>query len=320
MGGGRFEPSHWDKFKTVHSVATKSVAETFSRAAKADFNPATVERRESCETADKPQVTPIIIALDVTGSMGKIPHELIKGGLGTLMEQILARKSIPNPHVMFMAVGDVNYDSSPLQVTQFEADIRIAEQLKELFIEGGGGGNESESYPIAWYFAATKTDLDCLKNRGEKGLLFTIGDEFYPAGINGAHLKKFLGLTEAADVSTAAILEQTQKMFDVFHLCINQGSNYKPEVQQQWNELLGERAIPVADYNKVSEIIVSTIDVMRGHKPATEVVASWGGDRETQLAVAQAIGGLSAMTIDSSPSGIYRPDSGKKAKLKPGAL
>ncbi|MDB6096666.1 MAG: hypothetical protein JWM09_944 [Francisellaceae bacterium] len=182
------------------------------------------------------------------------------------MEEILKRDSIPNPHVMFMAVGEVNCDKSPLQVTQFEADIRIAEQLKNLYLEGGGGGNDSESYPLAWYFAAAKTALDCYKNRGEKEILFTIGDDNAPAELKGVHLKKFLNIPEARDISTKNILDKVQTYYEVFHLGIKESFTYTTQVKQGWQALLGERLIEVADYTKIPELIVSTIDCLRGNK------------------------------------------------------
>ena len=265
MGSGKFVPKDWDNFRTTHVKVdnhTKSAAQTFSKTAKSEFDPKNIVSRLSCETKEKPQVTPIIIALDVTGSMGKIPEALIKGGLGTLMAQILARESIPNPHIMFMAVGDVNCDQSPLQVTQFEADIRIAAQLKDLFLEGGGGGNGSESYPLAWHFAATKTELDCLKNRKEKGILFTIGDDNAPQKISGKHITQFTGQLHAQDSSTVNILQYTQSMYDVFHLGIKESEIFTQAVENGWKNLLGERAIVVHDYTKVAEVIVSTIDML----------------------------------------------------------
>jgi hypothetical protein len=256
MGTGTFKADDWDNFVSTQ-VNSDDVAETFTKVARADFNPFNIKVRQSCETVDKPVVTPIIIALDVTGSMGMIPIQLIQGGLGSLMEKILAQTSIPNPHVMFMAVGDVVYDNHPLQVTQFEADIRIAEQLKDLYLEGRGGPNNSESYPIAWHFASTRTQLDSLK-RGEKGIIFTLGDEYAPTKIDGEHLQKFLN-DSSPTITTADILAKTQEKFDVFHLGIAQGRAYNKNVQDDWVKLLGQRLIRVDDYTKVDEIIVNTI-------------------------------------------------------------
>jgi hypothetical protein len=276
MGAGSFSPGAWDSFKNTHGIDKKSAAETFSRQAVSAFNPKNVQFRESCENSDKPNVTPIIIALDVTGSMGMIPAALIKGRLAELMKNILGRPSIPNPHIMFMAVGDVTCDRSPLQVTQFEADVRIAEQLKDLFLEGGGGGNGSESYPIAWHFAATRTKLDSFIKRGEKGIIFTIGDDNAPPMIQGKHLREFLGESEAQDMTTEEILAEAQKKYDVFHLGISQSQTYTEDVKSSWNKLLGERHITVNDYTKIDEVIVSTIDMLVTPRNRMQVSISSG--------------------------------------------
>jgi hypothetical protein len=294
MGAGSFTSNDWDNFKKDYAIDTKSRAETFSSTAKEKFNPKKVKYRESCETKDKSVVTPIIIALDVTGSMGKIPELLIKGGLGSLMKNILSCSSIPNPHVMFMAIGDVNYDKSPLQVTEFEADIRIATQLKDLFLEGGGGPNKSESYPLAWHFAATRTKLDSFIKRQEKGILFTIGDEYAPEEIKSVHLEYFLGEEKAQDLKTGDILAEVKRSYDVFHLGIKQSSAYTDDVQKSWQNLLGQRLIPVNDYTQVDSVIVNTIEmVLEERKIFKESIRQHLASRSTILASMSAPGGPS---------------------------
>jgi hypothetical protein len=42
----------------------------------------------------------------------------------------------------------------PLQATQFEADIRIAEQLLDVFFDRAAAAEDGgESYCLSWYFA-----------------------------------------------------------------------------------------------------------------------------------------------------------------------
>ena len=46
-----------------------------------------------------------ILALDVTGSMGSIPHYLVKDGLPNIMDGLI-KKGIADPQVLFMGIGD----------------------------------------------------------------------------------------------------------------------------------------------------------------------------------------------------------------------
>lgn len=325
MGGGSFSSSDWDDFRTTATV-DKSTGRAKSRSAiftrrgiNPDFDPKNIKVRESVDSPDSPNATPVIVALDVTGSMGVIPEELIKDGLGRMAENIIDRKPVTDPHIMFMAVGDAHSDSAPIQATQFEADIRIAEQLKELYLEGNGGANMVESYNFPWYFAARKTQIDSFEKRGEKGILFTMGDEGVPDVLKAAHIKEFIGDDVGQDISTEDLLRMVQERYDVFHLIIQEGSNYDKGYHNKWKELLGEAAIPVSDYNKVPEIIVSTLEVIGG-RPKADVTASWDGS--TALVVRDAIDGLTVGSrgavakTDPNAGGVWRPGSGAP---KPGA-
>lgn len=295
MGGGSWTSSDWDSFKSRSTVDSntgraKTRDQIFSRSSvNPDFDPKGIAVRESVDSPDNPNSTPVIVALDVTASMGHIPEALIKDGLGRMATETLDRKPVTDPHIMFMAIGDAHSDRYPLQVTQFEADIRIAEQLKELYLEGGGGGNGIESYNLAWYFAARKTQIDSFEKRGEKGLLFTIGDEGMPTSLRASHLREYLGDSVERDISTEDLLRMVEERYDVFHLAALEGHSVEQSEQAHWKSLLGERLIPVTDYTKIPEIIVSTLEVIGG-RPKADVTASWDGS--TALVVRDAIDGL----------------------------
>lgn len=51
--------------------------------------------------------------------MGMIADSLARDGLGILFNEILDRKPVTDPHLMFMAVSDAYCDNYPLQVSQF---------------------------------------------------------------------------------------------------------------------------------------------------------------------------------------------------------
>lgn len=294
MGSGRMSSTDWDSFTTA-KVAGKSTAHVFTaRTIKDTLDPLNIALRESRDSADNPNATPIILGIDVTGSMHVIPDYFVRTGLKPLFQEIYTRRPVSDPHLMFMAIGDVAAgDRAPLQVSQFEADIRIAEQLTDLFLEGKGGGNRSESYTLPWYFAAMKTSLDSYEKRQKKGYLFTVGDEEPPAVILARELQTVFGPGQYTDLSSEQLLEMASRMFHVFHVVVEQGSNCRhdhgAQVSSVWRPLLGQRVLMLSDYTKLSEVIVSAIEVTEGADHAA-VAASWSGD--TALVVARAVGGL----------------------------
>ena len=97
--------------------------------------------RECRDSEEHPNSTPIIIALDVTGSMLDIPHKMITEQLPYIMGKI-QQMGIPDPQLLFMAVGDHEWDHYPIQIGQFESDTtKIVDMLESFVLEGGGGGN-----------------------------------------------------------------------------------------------------------------------------------------------------------------------------------
>jgi len=100
-----------------------------------DYDPGRIAMRESRDSDENPEAIPIIIGIDITGSMGVLAEELVIRGLNETFTALLNRKPVSDPHVMAMAIGDAYCDAAPLQVTQFEADLRIFEQLRQLWLE-----------------------------------------------------------------------------------------------------------------------------------------------------------------------------------------
>jgi hypothetical protein len=298
MGSARWSPEDWDKY--VSTTATKSASEIFSSySLHEDLDPKEIKYRESCDSVANPLSTPIIVAVDVTGSMGVLAENLIRKGLGVLIEEIYDRKPVSDPHLMCMALGDAWYDQAPLQATQFEADIRLADQLSKFWIEGGGGGNNYESYNLPWYFAATRTKCDAFLKRQKKGYLFTVGDEPPPPELLAKHASKFLGDNLQHDISTREILTMVSKTWEVFHIMIAEGSYFRSaakQTQEAWRKLLGQRAITLTDHNNLAELIVSTIEVNEGADTA-KVAASWSGG--TALVIANSLKSLQKGLLQS---------------------
>ena len=305
MGHGRWDASAWAKYAVRHRG--KSRAQIFtSNSMKDTFDPAKIAVRESRDSVENPQSTAIILASDVTGSMGEIAEVMIRSGLDTTMREIYDRKPVTDPHVMVMAVGDAECDQAPLQASQFEADIRLAEQLKELWIEGGGGGNGGESYHLPWYFAAMKTSIDCFEKRGKKGYLFTIGDEPILPGVSKENLRRVFDSGAETDLSSAELLAMASRSYEVFHVVLTNVGHARSSldsVLKTWEPLLGERVIHCDDHEKVAEVIVSAIQVIEGTDKAS-VAGSWSGS--TAVTVAKAVKSLVRKSGGGAGKGVVR--------------
>lgn len=299
MGMGTWTSKDWSSYTKRKGYTSKSSVTDMYTAFTIDkaLEPKGVDYREARDSTEHPCSTPIILGLDVTGSMGNV-LETISKKLNTLITEIYNRNPVTDPQVMIMAFGDVECDKHPLQVTQFESDIRIAEQLNRVYFERGGGGNDGESYTLPWYFAARHTKTDQYEKRNKKGFLFTIGDEKYLPILSKEAIKNFIGDKTKRDLEAKEILTEVSRQYEVYHLMIEEGNGMqynggkeRNNVVIQWTNLLGQHAICVSDCTKIPEIIVSILEIAAG-KEKEEVIDSW--DKSTSLVVKDAVSHLTA--------------------------
>lgn len=227
MGGGSWTKSDFTAYSCSvgRSVDDRGVVTTTYTSAQDMYktrrlsdalNPLNVVR-ECCDTEEHPNTVPVILALDVTGSMGSAAMEVAKR-LNVVMTDLYDK--VADVEFLIMGIGDLAYDHAPIQASQFESDIRIAEQLDKVYFEGGGGGNSYESYTAAWYFGLHHTKLDCWA-RGKKGIIITMGDEPLNPYLPGRALSTVTGDKLQGDVDTAELYTEVTEKFDVYHLMVN---------------------------------------------------------------------------------------------------
>ena len=221
--------------------------------------------RECCDSEQHPETLPVILALDVTGSMGQAAVEVAKE-LNVIMTKLY--DNTPDVQFMVMGIGDFAYDACPLQVSQFEADIRIAEQLDKLYFEFGGGGNNFESYTAAWYFALHHTRLDAWK-RNKKGILITMGDErlnpYIP--LLGRHVS-FAGVTGdtlQGDIETKNLYGEVTKKYEIYHLNVDHRHGYDAEgIHNSWKEYMDKKHFRDVTINGIAGEIVDIVKTEKG--------------------------------------------------------
>jgi hypothetical protein len=232
------------------------------------MDPKNIKVRESRDSAEHPESVAIIIALDVTGSMGSIPESIVRRGLPTLMDSMI-QAGIKDPQVLFMGIGDHVYDRAPLQVGQFESSAELLDRwLTKVYLEGGGGGNSWESYTLAWLIAARHTSIDCFEKRKQKGFLFTVGDETINPDIPGDVIQRLTGIGQAETISSQMLYEEVSKKYNAYHFHVNHnGRNCTG-----WKEVVGQNLIILDDYHQLSKQIADI--VVANFKPSSVVKAS----------------------------------------------
>lgn len=283
MGAGSYSTRDWTSFSTSRKYDDpKTTTRDIYRKSSLDesLDPKKFSMRESVDGDDNPESTPLIIGLDVTGSMNPVLDNMARKGLKTICEEVYNRKPITDPHICVLGIGDVEVDRGPFQATQFEADIKIFEQLEKIWLEGGGGGNDYESYILAWYFAKFRTKCDSFAKRGNKGSIFTIGDEEITPKIHGSQFEQFMGDGQMPSYRAQELFDLVYPEWNVFHIIIKEGSHARHNydtVHKSWVDVLGEqRVITLDDHEYIGEIIVSTLEVASG-KNLVEVAKSWDG-------------------------------------------
>jgi hypothetical protein len=199
---------------------------------------------------------PVIIALDVTGSMGHVPERLVKRDFPEIMKKILDA-GVKDAQVCFVAVGDHECDYVPFQAGQFESsDEKLDNWLTRLYLEGGGGGNDGESYLLAWYFAARHVDSDAWNKRHQKGVLITIGDEPGLRSLPAKDRDSIFGKGQGS-VSDTSILDEAREKWEVYHINLMDYSGKYPSTQRYWKQILGDHLIntETSDGNDIVDII-----------------------------------------------------------------
>lgn len=232
--------------------------------------------RECCDSAEHPNTIPVILALDVTGSMGKASVKVAKE-LNVIMTDLYSK--IKDVEFLIMGIGDLAYDDAPIQASQFESDVRIAEQLDKIFFEAGGGGNAYESYTAAWYFGLYHCKLDCW-NRGKKGIIITLGDEPLNPYLPAVPLTRVTGDKLQGDVETKTLYSEVLQKYDVYHLAVNdKDSSYewrKKEINDSFKEYLDDEHFRVVNLDNLASTVVDI--VTNSNKDETTFVDETQGD------------------------------------------
>lgn len=237
------------------------------------MNPHGVKYRESRDSAGHPDSIGIVFALDVSGSMGEIPHQLATKTLPTFMASV--RTILPSPHVLFMAFGNAYADKSPLQVGQFESEAQLIDRwLAATHLEGGGGAL-GESYDLAMYFAARHTAMDCWGKRKKKGYFFMTGDETPWMGLARHQVAGLIGDPLQADIPVWEVVRELQQKMHTFFLIPDEKRADTENCGAVWSALMHERCIVLETPEDTAAIAALAIGIEEGALADLPAVERW---------------------------------------------
>lgn len=268
MGSGIWTRDAFKSYSTTKGYSidsTGSIAGSYSsqemfkqRYIAPELNPKNA-MRECCDSEEHPYTKPVILALDVTGSMGGASVKVAKE-LNVIMTELYNK--VKDVEFLIMGIGDLAYDTAPIQASQFESDIRIAEQLDKIYFEAGGGGNSYESYTAAWYFGLRHCKLDCW-NRGKKGIIITLGDEPLNPYLPKNALSEVTGDKLQEDVETEDLYKETIEKFEIYHLAVNNTETsyrrYEAEIENTFGKYLDENHLKVVNMDNLANTIIDII-------------------------------------------------------------
>ncbi len=252
---GDYDPGVWSgyDFSAAKSTYDKHVGRSYDDALSSGKNIS--EILEKRLTTNSP--SPLVIACDVTGSMGtwpatifsKLPYLEIEGKeyLGKGME------------ISFAATGDAYSDKYPLQVRKFTDGKGLEKSLKELVIEGNGGGQMCESYDLTALYYARNVDMP----NAVRPIMIMIGDEGLYEYIDKSHAKKYANINLEGRLSTKQVFEELKSKYSVY-LVRKPYGDYRGDgmdgdnrkIYNQWVDLLGEDHIAtLPDASRIVDVI-----------------------------------------------------------------
>ncbi len=249
------------------------------------MNPFRVRARESRDSDAHPESVGIVFALDVSGSMGEVPHQLATRTLPSFMEAALT--VLRDPQVLFLALTDARYsDFPPLQVGQFESEAALMDRwLAATFLPVGYNPPRippeylGESYDLAMAFASRHTAMDCLQKRGKKGYFFMTGDEVPLAALQPQHVRSAFGDEAQEPVPIHQVVAELERSFEPFFLIPDRWRAERDDCERVWSKLLHERCVTLETAEDTAAACALLIGIGEGTLGSRGVLEQFVEDR-----------------------------------------
>lgn len=247
---GDYSPSGWAGHDFANARRSyRDYADTsLSRAVKSgktvdDLVPVSMSTKSS---------SPVAVVTDETGSMNKWPETMFSK-LPYLEHEAKTEYFDADVEFSWAAIGDAhNGENYPLQVRPFTKGRELATRLKELVLEGQGGGTMHETYEYAALYYARNVEMP----NAIRPLLIFIGDESPYDFVDPDIAERIAHVKLEKRLSTKSVFEELKQKFSVYFIqkpysneCFSDGkmpANSK-EVHENWARLVGKDHIALLD-------------------------------------------------------------------------
>jgi hypothetical protein len=197
---------------------------------------------------------PIVIAVDVTGSMSTWPASIFDRL--PLLYQTLANYK-QDLEISFAAIGDATCDNYPLQVNGFAKGPALDDNLRALCAEGGGGGQHMESYELFGYYMNSS---NVLVPKAKSPFLIIFGDEGFYENIHPDQVKHYIGHDIQSPMDSLAMWKSLSTKFDTYLLHKPYSDSLDKTIIAQWSDALGpQKIIQLYDEERAVDVAIGLI-------------------------------------------------------------
>jgi len=201
---------------------------------------------------------PLIVAIDVTGSMASWPFEIFDR-LPLLFNTLAQYR--PDVEICFAAIGDAAVDRWPLQVTSFASGYDLEQLLGSLYGEGAGG-DAPESYGLFAHWVNTHVEIP---NPEEPPFLIVFGDITMHPKIAKGQIEHYLGDKTQSDVDSLEAWQTVTQKWNTWFLR-RPGGKRGDKIDEQWGQAIGaQKVFHIEDEQRAVDYALGLVARSWGH-------------------------------------------------------
>lgn len=260
---------------------------------------------------------PVIIVLDVTGSNtehAKTVYDKMPMFYGNLKQ----KGYLDDFDISFCAVGDAYCDTYPLQAGSFAKGTELDSWIKKIVLEGGGGGQVTESYELMAYYLYHNTRFQ----DGARPIVFFIGDEKPYEQVEKSQAEEY-GLPEPEGNTNAFALLRNKVKDNIYMLLTpyhSYGSCVNDEIEAAWKKLMPkEHVIKITAQKSIMDVMLGIISMVYGKRTLDTYKIDMKNRGQTAERIGQvtdSLAGLSTSLVPVTVNGNVATTSARKSTTK----